>query len=140
MKANRSIRAKLIALYVAILTLVFVCFGIYVYAGFKTYLARSLQQTLTWRAQQIASTFLEEIPTKGEAFVSNEIQTRYAPELNQRVIRIVAANGHQIYGSKNSDVLSPIRPETIPGNQSESVPVSSQVSLPGGERLEVIAV
>jgi heavy metal sensor kinase len=140
MKANRSIRAKLITLYVAILTLVFVCFGIYIYAGFKTYLIRSLQQTLTWRAQQIASTFLDEIPAKGEAFVGNEIQTRYAPELNQRVIRITDVHGHQVYGSKNSVVLTPIQPETVPGNQSESVPVSSQVILPKGERLEVIAV
>jgi len=139
MKANRSIRAKLITLYVAILTLVFVCFGVYIYAGFKTYLIHSLQQTLTWRAQQIASTFLEEIPVKGEAFVENEIQTRYAPELNQRVICIIAANGHQVYGSKNSDILAP-QSEPVAGNQSESVPVSSQVMLPNGERLEVIAV
>src|SRR5271155_5432136 len=125
MRANRSIRAKLITLYVAILSLVFVCFGVYIYAGFKTYLIRSLQQTLTWRAQQIASTFLEEIPTKGEAFVSNEIQTRYAPELNERVIRIIGADGRQVYGSKNSDVLTQ-QPEPVPGNQSESVPVLSQ--------------
>jgi heavy metal sensor kinase len=140
MRANRSIRVKLITLYVAILSLVFVCFGIYIYAGFKTYLIRSLQQTLTWRAQQIASTFLQEIPVKGEAFVSNEIQTRYAPELNQRVIRITDVQGHQVYGSKNSDVLTSIQPEPVSGNQSESVPVPSQATLPDGQRLEVIAV
>ena len=34
---NRSIRAKLITLYVAILTVVFVCFGVFVYVGFKTF-------------------------------------------------------------------------------------------------------
>ena len=102
MTANRSIRTKLITLYVGILARVFVCFGVYIYAGFKTYLVHSLQQTLTWRAKQIASTFLEEIPVKGEAFVGNEIQTRYAPELNERVIRITDAHCHQVYGSNNS--------------------------------------
>jgi heavy metal sensor kinase len=139
MRASRSIRAKLITLYVGILALVFVCFGAYIYAGFKTYLIHSLRQTLTWRARQIASTFLEEIPTRGEAYVSNEIQTRYAPELNQRVIRIIDIHGRQVYGSKNSDVLTE-QSESVPGNQSESVPVSSQVILPSGERLEVMAV
>jgi hypothetical protein len=140
MKANRSIRAKLITLYVAILTLVFVCFGVYIYAGFKTYLIRSLQQTLTWRAQQIASAYLELIPLKGEAFVGNEIQTRYAPELNQRVIRITDSQGHQIYGSKNSDILAQTQPEPVPGDQSKNAPAPSQVMLPKGERLEVITV
>ncbi len=140
MKANRSIRTKLISLYVAILTLVFVCFGIYIYAGFKTHLIHSLQQSLTWRAQRIASTFLQEIPVKGEAFVGNEIQTSYAPELNERVIRIIGADGHQVYGSKNSDALTPIQLEPIPSNRSESVPVSSKAVLPNGERLEIMAV
>ena len=140
MKAPRSIRAKLIVLYVAILTLVFVCFGLYVYAGFKTYLTRALQQTLTWRAQQIASAYLDEIPAKGGNYVGSEIQARYAPELNQRVIRIVAADGRQIYGSKNSEALLPIRLEPISANQRQGAPSFSQVMLPNGERLEVITV
>ena len=139
MRPNRSIRSKLITLYVAILTLVFVCFGVYIYAGFETYLIHSLQQTLTWRAQQIASTFLQEIPVKGEAYVGNEIQTRYAPELNQRVIRIIAGDGHQVYGSKNSDILD-TSAEPVPNHPSDGSPVPSQASLPNGERLEVIAV
>jgi heavy metal sensor kinase len=140
MKANRSIRTKLITLYVGILALVFVCFGVYIYAGFKTYLVHSLRQTLTWRAQQIASTFLQEIPAKGESVVSNEIQTRYAPELNQRVIRITDARGDQVYGSKNSDVLPRARLEPVPDKQVESTPVPSQVTLPNRERWEVISV
>ena len=139
MKANRSIRAKLITLYVAILTLVFVCFGVYIYAGFRTYLIRSLQQTLTWRAQQIASTYLEEIPVKGDAYVRNEIQTRYAPELNQRVIRITAGDKHEVYGSKNSDVLDqPAEPYSE--HPADGSPVPSQARLPNGEWLEVIAI
>jgi heavy metal sensor kinase len=140
MKTNRSIRTKLITLYVGILALVFVCFGIYVYAGFKTYLIHSLRQTLTWRAQQIASTFLPELPEKGDVLVGNEIQTRYAPELNQRVIRIADDHGHQVYGSKNSDVLALARTEPVSDNQSESVPTPSEAMLPNGDRLEVITV
>jgi len=140
MKASRSIRTKLITFYVGILALVFVCFGLYIYAGFKTYLIHSIRQTLTWRAQQIASTFLQEIPVKGESMVGNEIQTRYAPELNERVIRITDARGHQVYGSKNSEVLAQALPEPVPGNQSESAPIPSQVMLPNGDRLEVITV
>ena len=139
MKANRSIRAKLITLYVAILTLVFVCFGIYIYAGFKTYLIHSLQQTLTWRAEQIAATFLKEIPVKGEAFVGNEIQTRYAPELNPRGIRVTDVHGHQVYGSKIRMSLTPAartRSKQSIGECSRCVPGYAS----NGERLEVITV
>jgi len=140
MRANCSIRTKLISLYVGILTLVFVCFGLYIYAGFKTYLIQSLRQTLTWRAEQIASTFLPEIALKGEAAVGNEIQTRYAPELNQRVIRITGAQGLQVYGSSNSDLLPVARVQPVPDKQSYSGPEPSEVVRPDGERWEVIAV
>jgi heavy metal sensor kinase len=137
---NRSIRTKVITLYVAILTVVFVCFGIYVYAGFKTYLIRSLRQTLTWRAEQIASTFLPEIPVKGESAVGNEIQNRYAQELNQRIIRISDMKGRQVFGSKNSDGLDQYLPKPAPNGELMKSPQAFQVILPDGEKVEVVAV
>ncbi len=88
------------------LSLIFVCFGGYTYLGFKQYLIRALQQTLTRRAHQIATTILADMPEKGENYVSNEIQARYAPELNERIIRITDQSGRAIYASKNAGVLS----------------------------------
>ena len=108
--------------------------------GIQDLLTRWLQQTLAWRAQQIASTYLEEIPTKGGDYVSSEIQTRYAPELNERVIRLVTSDGRQVYGSKNSDVLTQLKSETATDNQSDNIPIPSQVRLPSGEWLQVVTV
>ena len=46
MKSPRSIRARLITLYVVTLSLIFVCFGGYTYWGFKQYLVSSLREAL----------------------------------------------------------------------------------------------
>jgi heavy metal sensor kinase len=110
MKPPRSIRSQLITLYVGLLALVFVCFGAYIYWGFHAYLVHSLDQTLDRRAQQIASTILAELPARGPTYVATEIQARYAPELNERVMRITDANGQVVYASKNSGGLTAAAP------------------------------
>ena len=140
MRHPRSIRARLITLYVVTLSLIFFCFGGYTYWGFKQYLIRSLQQTLTRRAHQIASTILVDMPQKGEGYVSNEIQARYAPELNERIIRITDPSGRTIYASQNAGVLS--KPPLIPFNsvQIETASLPREEELPTKEYLQVIAI
>jgi heavy metal sensor kinase len=139
MKRPRSIRARLITLYVVTLSLIFVCFGGYTYLGFKQYLIRSLQQTLTRRAHQIATTILADMPKKGENYVSNEIQARYAPELNERIIRITDQSGRAIYASKNAEVLSKL-PVIPSGDTIETKPLHREETPQGGEHLQVAAI
>lgn len=136
----RSIRARLITLYVVTLTLIFVCFGGYTYWGFKQYLIRSLQQTLTHRAHQIAVTILADMPQKGEDYVSSEIQARYAPELNERIIRITDQSGRIIYASRNADVLS--EPPSVPFNNAdiETPPIHREEAVQSKEYLQVVAI
>jgi heavy metal sensor kinase len=110
MRTPRSIRARLITLYVALLSLVFVCFGAYIYWGFHAFLVHSLDQTLDRRAQQIASTILVDLPSRGRDYVTTEIQARYAPELNERVMRITDAAGQVVYASKNAGDLMLVGP------------------------------
>ncbi|MCE0524199.1 MAG: ATP-binding protein [Methylacidiphilales bacterium] len=140
MKRPRSIRARLITLYVVTLSLIFVCFGGYTYWGFKQYLLRSLQQTLTRRAHQIASTILAEMPQKGESYVSSEIQARYAPELNERIIRISDQSGRIIYASQNAGVLSKPPSVSFVGTNMETKPVHREEMPQGEERLQVVAI
>jgi heavy metal sensor kinase len=106
MNHPRSIRFKLITLYVCVLSLVFFAFGAYIYLVLHHLLVRSLEQTLSRRAQQIASTIVDELPTRGESYVAGEIQARYAPELNERVIRITDGQQHPIYSSQNASFLT----------------------------------
>src|ERR1700749_1876028 len=120
MKRPRSIRARLLTLYVVSLSLIFICFGGYTYWGFKQYLIRSLQQTLLRRAHQIADTILTDMPQKGPSYVNNEIQARYAPELNERVIRITGPEQGVVYASRNANVLSPPPRVTFLGGQIET--------------------
>ena len=108
MKPPRSIRLKLISLYVGLLVVVFIAFGGFIYWSFHQFAIRELDRTLTRRAQQIAVTILEELPARGKAYVASEIQARYAPELNERVMRIVDDAGGVIYASKNANELSGI--------------------------------
>jgi heavy metal sensor kinase len=112
--ASRSIRSQLISLYVALLAVVFACFSAYIYWGFHAYLVGSLDQALDRRAHQIASTILVELPTRGRGYVATEIQARYAPELNERVMRITDANGGVVYASNGADELISVGP--IAGN------------------------
>jgi heavy metal sensor kinase len=140
MKQPRSIRARLITLYVASLLLIFICFGGYTYWGFKEYLVRSLQQILQRRAHQIASTILVEMPVKGEAYVGNEIQARYAPELNERIIRISDESGRTIYASKYAGDLFGSPKIVFNGRAAETAPVNREVTTQHNERLQIVAI
>ena len=115
MTASRSIRSQLISLYVALLTAIFICFSAYIYWGFHAYLVHALDQTLDRRAQQIASSILADLPARGPGYVATEIQARYAPELNERVMRITDANGQIVYASKNAGGLRPAK--ALPGEK-----------------------
>jgi len=140
MRQPRSIRARLITLYIVTLSLIFFCFGGYTYWGFKQYLIRALQQTLSRRAHQIATTILAEIPQKGDSYVGSEIQARYAPELNERIIRVTDQSGHVIYASRNAGVLSPPSVVSFDGAETETKPVHREEKPSEGGYFRVITV
>jgi heavy metal sensor kinase len=140
MKRSKSIRFKLITLYVCLLTLVFLCFGAYTYCGFQQFLVRSLDQTLLRRAHQIASTILDELPIKGDSYVANEIQARYAPELNERVIRITDSKGREVYASKNGGFLKEDPVSSIPGSATSENPVYREEPFDNGPLYRVVSL
>jgi heavy metal sensor kinase len=140
MRSPRSIRARLITLYVVTLALIFVCFGSYTYWGFKQYLVSSLREALVRRAHQIATTILADVPQQGEAYVGTEIQARYAPELNERIIRVTAENNRTIYASRNANALSPPLPVDFSDRSVETPPAHRWENAPSGERLQVVAI
>jgi len=140
MKHPRSIRARLITLYVVTLSLIFVCFGGYTYWGFKQYLVSSLQQALSRRAHQIALTILADVPQRGEDYIGSEIQARYAPELNERVIRVTNQSGKTIYASRNATSLEPPPSVGFTAGEAESQPAERVDAAENGGRLQVTAV
>jgi hypothetical protein len=140
MNHPRSIRARLIALYVVILSLIFVGLGGYTYWGFRQYLVHALQQALQRRAHQIAATILADVPQRGPAYIGSEVQARYAPELNERLIRVTDQRGTTVYASRNAAAL--IAPPTVAftGSEVESSPVVREELGENTERFQVVAI
>jgi heavy metal sensor kinase len=140
MRHPRSIRGRLITLYVVTLSLIFVCFGGYVYWGFKQYLVHSLQRTLLRRAHQIASAILVDMPRKGEGYLSSEIQARFAPELNERLIRITDQAGRIVYASQNAADLAPPAAASFRNDEVETKPADREEKPRTWKYLQVVAI
>ena len=135
-----SIRARLVLLVAVVVSLFYACFSIYLFVGFRTYLIHALQSTLARRAHQIASTIVSEVPTRGEPYVGSEIEARFAPELNERLIRIADESGRTIYISSNMREL-PLSPLIPWSNQEKESPATGQeLTEPDGGRIQMVVV
>lgn len=95
----RSIRFRLISWFSALLLLLMLAFGAFTYWQVRTYTVDVIANSMKHRAQQIAQTLLHQNPID-ESYVSNEIETRYAPESNDRFIRITRSDGSVLYCSR----------------------------------------
>lgn len=96
---TRSIRFKLISRFAALLLLVMLGFGAFTYWSVRGYIMNVIGSSMMHRARQIAQTLLR--PAVGdERYVASEIETRYAPELNDRFIRITRGDGSMVYCSR----------------------------------------
>jgi heavy metal sensor kinase len=103
---TRSIRFRLIVWYAGLLIVVSLLLATLIYGGLKVYLQESLSKAQSRRAQQIADTLLANIGTTGEAHVVSEINAWFAPETNDRFIRITRPDGSVLYLSQLPKDLS----------------------------------
>ena len=97
--STRSIRFRLIAWYAGLLTGVFLLLAGFMFLGLRHFLEASLLETQTRRARQIADTLLANVNHTGESYVVGEIPALYAPEINNRFIRITRQDGSVLYAS-----------------------------------------
>jgi len=134
---TRSLSFRLIAWYAGLLALLFVLLGASTYAVVGNYLDTNLRDNQTRRAQQIADTLLE---GSGGPGLAQSVEALYAPEANDRFIRITRGDGEVLY------VSGPPRDR---GFDSAAVSVRTatttarpprRVSLPGGASLVIAAV
>jgi heavy metal sensor kinase len=94
-----SLRVRVTAWYVGLLTVALLLFAGAVYLGLRRYLESSLERSLVGQAQSITANFLSQRETKGTTWMVSEIVESYAPESSGRFIRITQANGSVIYQS-----------------------------------------
>ena len=115
----RSISFRLVVWYTSLLTGIFVLLGVLLYFGLRHFVESDVQQTQMHRARQIADTLLAQIGQTGENYVAAEIKSLYAPEINDRFIRLTRADGTVIYisgaptdGSFNPAEVAALTPES----------------------------
>ncbi len=96
---TRAITFRLAAWCAGISLLVCIGFGLYTYFGLRYYLRRSQADTLRRRAHQVAAIVAAHIDREGDAFTVDLIKTSYAPELNDRFIRVRRPDGSVLYAS-----------------------------------------
>jgi len=136
----RSIRFQLINWFAGLLLVVMLGFGALTYFRVKNYVVVVLGNTLTHRAQQIGRTLIANISNTGEQYVFSEIETRYAPELNDKFIRITREDGFVLYRSKTPNDAS-FTPANVPPLAAEiTAPQIREVTLPDEEKMLIAAV
>lgn len=96
---RRSLCFRLIMWYAGLLIPVMLCFAVYTHKGLEYFVQQVLTDALSHRARQIAQTLLVDAAKTGESYVTAQISIRYAPEVNDRFIRITRADGILFYRS-----------------------------------------
>lgn len=93
----RSIHFKLTIWYVGLLTSLLILFSISVYIGLERYMKWTLKESLIKQAEQIGQTLIINVKQSGEAYVVDEINEHFAPEINSRFISVLRADGSMLY-------------------------------------------
>ncbi|HEY2341701.1 MAG TPA: ATP-binding protein [Chthoniobacteraceae bacterium] len=91
-----SIRFKLIVWFAGLLVLVTLAFGAYAYTSLERFLTQVLKDALQHRVEQITA-MVAEIPKAGEPPVAAEIEARFAPGRNDKLVRVTRADGVVVY-------------------------------------------
>jgi heavy metal sensor kinase len=132
---TRSLRFQLVAWYAGLLTGCFVLIGAATYVVLQSSLVGALRETQLRRARQIGQLLLDEIRGSGEARVGEEIQARYAPDLNGRFVRIAHSDGSLLYVSSAPKDQTFDPRELPPPSWSSRTEAARQVSSGGREML-----
>jgi heavy metal sensor kinase len=96
---TRSLSFRLVTWYAGVLTLVFILIGALTIILLREYLESNVLDTQARRARQIADTLVAAAGHTGEATMAREVEELYAPEANERFIRITRGDGHVVYAS-----------------------------------------
>jgi heavy metal sensor kinase len=96
---TRSLSFRLVTWYAGVLTLVFILLGALTVVLLREYLESNVLDTQARRARQIADTLVAAVDRTGEDTLARQVEALYAPEANERFIRITRLDGHVVYSS-----------------------------------------
>ena len=136
---TRSIRFRLIAWYAGLLTGVFLLLDALMYFDLRHFLESDLGETQARRARQIADTLLLRVDQTGDAYVANEVNDIYDPEVNDRFIRITRSGGGVVYVSGTPQDKS-FEPTSVAAARSSQKEFLRKARVPGGKTLLIAAL
>jgi heavy metal sensor kinase len=116
-----------------------VLIGAAAYVVLQHSLVSTLRETQSRRARQIGQFLLEEIPLQSEARLGDQIDDRYAPNFNDRFVRVTRGDGGLLYVSRppKDRKFDPTAVPLAAGSaRGETV---RQVQLPDGRKMLVAA-
>ena len=96
---TQSLSFRLVTWYAGVLTLVFILLGALTIILLRDYLESNVLDTQARRARQIADTLVAAASRTGDVAMAREVEELYAPEANERFIRITRGDGHVVYAS-----------------------------------------
>jgi hypothetical protein len=96
---SRSIKFRLLAWYAALLTVILLLLCTSLYLDLRSFLENNAREAQARRARQLGSLLLAHVQDTGESYVISQIKDWYAPESNDRFIRITRADGTLVYVS-----------------------------------------
>jgi heavy metal sensor kinase len=137
---TRSISFRLVAWYAGLLAGIFLLLCALLYLDLRHFLENDLRQSQSRRTRQIANTLLAHVEQTGEPYVASQTKDWYAPEINDRFIRITRADGTLIYVSdapKDGSFDPAEVPIFPPSSQTE---FSRKLQLSGDKTLLIAAL
>jgi len=137
---TRSIRFRLIAWYAGLLTGVFLLLDALMYFDLRHFLESDLGETQARRARQIADTLLLRVDQTGDAYVANEVNDIYDPEVNDRFIRITRSGGGVVYVSGTPQDKSFEPTSVAAAARSSQKEFLRKARVPGGKTLLIAAL
>jgi heavy metal sensor kinase len=136
---TRSLKFQLIGWYAGLLIGLFAILGVATYLALRTSLVGSLKESLLRRARQIGQLLNEKVDRKDEEHLGSDIEARYAPDVNDRFVRVTRRDGLTLYLSqapKNQSFDPAALPPPVWADSSET---ARQVVLLGGRKLLLTA-
>jgi heavy metal sensor kinase len=97
---HRSLPFRLGAWYTLLLSATFVLVGAGTFFGLQQYLRSNLRDSLSRRSTQVEQILLDAPIPVADGTIAREIDTRIAPEFNNRFVRITRIPGGVIYRSR----------------------------------------
>ena len=131
----RSIRFRLTLWHAGLLTAVYVLIGGLTFLALRHYLEANLLDNQARRARQIADTLLANADKTGEPAVASQVETLYAPEANERFIRIMRNDGTVLYASGPQKDGSFDPTQLAPPSLNRSGEFARAEKLPGDKTL-----